>query len=199
MKLTKVLLLGVAAFSLAACSGGHGTKVDEKAFIEEAQKCEDKTFSKATLSYSYTMKQTVSGTTTSASDKGSYTFTNNNGTYVLDDNQTVDSTLEGLDSFVGINVKVGISDVAEDFANPDYKIAYYKAPLGFSATMDVVDNDDDTGMKMTAKTETYLQFDQYGYFTKATYTMSEKMSMKSAGVTISANVKMTLNITVSYK
>ena len=55
MKFSKALLIGVAAFSMVACSG-HGTAVSKQQYLEEAQRAPEHQYKKATVSFSISVK-----------------------------------------------------------------------------------------------------------------------------------------------
>lgn len=194
MKITKALLVSVAAISLVACSSGHGTEIEQKEFVAEAQKVEEEQYTKATLTYSISSK--ASGyEADNESLKGKITFTRKDGQFVMDEGQKVENEVASYVDMVGQNVKNSLDEMST--APEGYKFKYYKAPLGFS--FEYTYNADVEGLKGTMSTNAYVEFDKAGLIVKQSITSTSKYSGDVAGTKVSYSTTTASNFTVSYK
>ena len=131
MKFSKALLIGVAAFSMVACSG-HGTAVSKQQYLEEAQRAPEHQYKKAKVSFNISIKvsNNITGENENESEKGSATFVNTDGSFELEAGQTLSELAEDVMLYVGGTAVEFAQSATIEVNGEDVK--YYKAPLGIS-------------------------------------------------------------------
>ena len=204
MKLRKTLLLGVAALSLGACSNiKYGTKIAYNEFVQEALKCEEKEYTSAVFSYSYSQKSTstdIGQKPVTFKESGEYTFTFKDGEFVKDDNQK-ESLVDVISSFgmiVGMSAKE--SATSETGGSIDNGVmTFYKEPLGMK--VETTNTYGDSFDSIVAKSSKYIEFDENSYTKKAVITETIKSVIKTNNnvITYTSTIKKTTTINISYK
>ena len=203
MKLRKTLLLGVAAISLGACSNiKYGTKIAYNEFVQEALKCEEKEYTSAIFSYSYSQKSagTLLGQKPiTVKESGKYTYTFKDGEFVKDDNQK-ESLVDVISSFemiVGMSAKE--SATSETGGSIDNGVmTFYKEPLGMK--VETTNTYGDSIESVVIKSSKYVEFDKNSYAKKAVITETIKsVYVTSGNTTFTSTTKETTTINISYK
>ena len=193
MKFIKTFFLGMTTLSLVACAGGvPGTAVSQEKFNEQAAKVEDRSYTKATVTYSVVEKVTGEKDV-KTSGKLEYTF--NEGSFQLNDNQTIPDSLE-LESYVG-----GMAVELQATIPSEYKPKFYTGPLGVSFSYSTKAGEG-ASYSATASMSGYMQFNEYGYLVKATIetksTTKVSLSLTAQGggktQTITSSGKSEINI-----
>jgi len=190
MKLVKAFLLGAALVSMTACAGGKGTAISEQQFKEEAAKVQEKTYSKAVVSYS-SMSKDSADKEQNFTRSGKLNFTFKNGSFELDANQTVPDDLD-LEGYVGGKVSTFINSVPSS-----YTAKYYKAPLGIY--FEYKTGGSESGVSYTSSAYGYLQFNEYGFLVKGEVGEKSKTSVNVSGVKSSHSSESKSTLTISYQ
>lgn len=170
MKLSKALLLGIAALSLASCSSGDNLEISHEDFIYFASKCEETNYSKAFFTYSY-LKRQSSNTGESFPDEkedNQLFFHNNNGVYELDDDQHLTYWEENMlgDFFgsIGYHIKNSTSNGGEQ-DNDGRKNTFYKSPLAVESVFPT-ERSEQGGIKYEYDRTCYAAYNYHGYISK---------------------------------
>lgn len=203
MKLRKTLLLVVAAISLGACSNiKYGTKIAYNEFVQEALKCEEKEYTSAVFSYSYSQKSSgalLGQKPITVKESGKYTYTFKDGEFVKDDNQK-ESLVDVISSFemiVGMSAKE--SATSETGGSIDNGVmTFYKEPLGMK--VETTNTYGDSIESVVIKSSKYVEFDENSYAKKAVITETIKsVYVTSGNTTFTSTTKETTTINISYK
>ena len=196
MKFSKALLIGVAAFSMVACSG-HGTAVSKQQYLEEAQRAPEHQYKKATVSFSISLKvsNNITGENENESEKGKAVFVNNDGSFELEAGQTLSELADEVSYYVGGKAAEFAISATIEVKSEDVK--YYKAPLGISYSHEEKGSVD--GLSGSSKASMYYEFDQYGYLTKVQLKSSSKYSGKILGKTYTTSHSENVELNISYQ
>ena len=190
MKLVKAFLLGAALVSMTACAGGKGTAISEQQFKEEAAKVQEKTYSKAVVSYNL-MSKDSSDKEQNFTQSGKLNFTFKNGSFELDANQTVPDRLS-VEGYVGGRISELTANVPAS-----YSPKYYKAPLGVS--YQYTTGGADSGVSSSTSIYGYMAFNEYGFLVKGEVGQKSKTSINVSGVKSSHSSESKSTITISYQ
>ena len=205
-KITNLITLGIAVFSLAACAAGN--KVSEEKFKEEVNNLPEASYTSATLTIDSLEKIEGLGSEYDTEEKVKGTFTY---TYDADKKTWVAQEEDGKQFASDIfNIKsAGLDGLTYNGTDSEmaaaYKVSYYVNPLKVELTVDYKATSETLGVTISAsiKGSASMSFDKYGYVTKCSsnMVMNDSTSGEYMGVKVDESMTVTskVNYTVSYK
>lgn len=198
MKLIRTFLIGAATVALAGCVGGgaaRGQKVSEDQFKADAAKAQeqDHQYSKATFKYKIVEKHKNDGDK-DLNISGQATYTYGNSGWEADAGQNIPEVVLEMDYNIGQKISWAIGGVPD---SKEYKVNYYKAPLGVSYSMS--QKGSESGVSASYSIYALMEFDQYGYLVRGVSKLSSSTKISAGGQTVSVSTSEEAEFEIIYK
>ena len=199
MKIAKVFLLGLATISMVAC---NGSGISRKEFVEEAQKLEAASFTKAVVAYEYILKTSGYKENLGVADdninlKGEMKFTKSDGQFVLDDGQNVPEEVEYFGENLNGNIQEKIKSLPEEGSESAKYYTYFKNPLSIKYSAKT--SSSESGSSATTKVSGYMEFEEHGCLVKMTNELSSDYTIKSGSKTAKMSSLSKSSYTITYQ
>ena len=205
-KITNLLTLGVAVFSLAACASGN--KVSEEKFREEVNNLPEHQYSEATLKVKSNMHMEMLGQSEDENVDSTFHYT-----WDADKKEWVAQEEDGKDyadnlvSVKDLNLEaiVPTGGEAAEFIEGEYEISYYVNPLKVAFKINGTVNTETEGSKINGyeKGSGSVVFDKYGFMTSCDIKIDMNLTMSGTvlGTEISTSMVMNgdMQLSASYK
>ena len=203
-KILKYVVGLTAVLALTSCS----KEVDEAEFKKQAEAIEEPAapYATATLTWSYHVEEsglTEEDVNESKSGKTVFTYTTDGWTA----SETPDEYNEDLFDIVGANLKdllasgydfsgEGAEELPEGVTATS-SVKYYVNPFSVKGSVSLDMSSEGQTMKIEGSTS--MEFDQYGFITKADIKSNTQMSISYMGVTIEGKSVIDMSASIIYK